>query len=122
MRQSPVAAPAAQKVVVAALSEALGVRVSTEKPRDLPERYVIASRIGGSSGTFATSDPRFLVECYGPDEGDAEEFAEEVIATWRRLRSHGIVDARDDQNLAPYPDPDPSHVRFQFTGGVKIKL
>ncbi|MEY8565205.1 hypothetical protein AALF15_01360 [Corynebacteriaceae bacterium 7-707] len=122
MRQSPVAAPPAQKVVVAALSEALGVRVSTQKPRELPERYVIVSRIGGSSGTFATSDPRFLVECYAPDEVSAEEFAEEVIATWRRLRSHGIVDARDDQNLVPNRDPDPSRVRFQFTGGVKIKL
>lgn len=121
--QSPAVAPPAQAVVTAALREALGVHVSTQKPRTVPPgRYVLVSRIGGSSGTFATSDPRFLVECYGPDELDAETFAEEVLATWRGLRSHGIVDARDDQNLVPNADPDTSHVRFQFTGGVKIRL
>lgn len=123
MRQAPVPAPPAQAVVTRALRDVLGVHVSTQKPRQVPDgRYVIVSRIGGSSSTFATSDPRFLVECYGPDELDAETFAEEVLATWRTLRTPQIVDARDDQNLVPNRDPDTSHVRFQFTGGVKIKL
>lgn len=122
IRQAPVAAPPAQAIVTKALREALGVHVSTQKPRDVPERYVLVSRIGGSSGTFATSDPRFLVECYAPDELAAEIFAEEVVAVWRGLRSHGIVHARDDQNLVPNADPDTSRVRFQFTGGVRIKL
>lgn len=121
--QSPAVAPPAQAVVTKALRESLGVHVSTQKPRKVPTgRYVIVSRIGGSSSTFATSDPRFLVECYGVDELDAEAFAEEVIATWRCLRTPQIVDARDDQNLVPNRDPDESHVRFQFTGGVKIRL
>lgn len=122
MRQSRVAAPPAQAIVTLALREALGVHVSTKKPRTVPERYVLVSRIGGSSGTFATSDPRFLVECYAPDELSAEAFAEEVIAAWRGLRSHGIIYARDDQNLVPNADPDETRVRFQFTGGVRIKL
>lgn len=120
--QSPVAAPAVTGLVVKALSAPLGVRVSTQKPRDLPERYVIVSRIGGSSGTFATADPRYMIECYAPDELSAEAFAEQVLATWRGLRTHGIVDARDDKNLVPNRDPDTTHFRFQFTGGVKIRL
>lgn len=105
-----------------ALGGALGVRVSTQKPDNLGDRYVIVSRIGGSSGTFATSDPRFLVECYAPTEYEAEVFAEQVAATWRRLRTGGIVRGYDDQNIVPNRDPDTTHSRFQFTGGVKIKL
>lgn len=120
--QSPVPAPAVTGLVVKALTAALGVRVSTKKPRDLLDRYVIVSRIGGSSGTFATADPRYLVECYAPDELAAEEFAELVLATWRGLRTHGIIYGSDDRNLVPYDDPDTSHSRFQFTGGVKIRL
>lgn len=120
--QSPATAPASQAVVTRALRESLGVHVSTQKPRDVPERYVLVSRIGGSSRTFATADPRFLVECYAPDELSAETFAEQVIAVWRSLRSHGITYAYDDQNLVPHADPDAARVRFQFTGGVQIAL
>lgn len=121
--QSPVPAPAVTGLVVKALTAALGVHVSTKKPRTVPAgRYVLVSRIGGSSGTFATADPRYLVECYGTDDLDAEEFAELVLATWRGLRTHGIVHGADDRNLVPYADPDESHSRFQFTGGVKIRL
>ncbi|MGP5931622.1 hypothetical protein [Corynebacterium glyciniphilum] len=120
--QSPAVAPASQVIVTRALRDVLGVHVSTQKPREVPERYVLVSRIGGSSRTFATADPRFLVECYGPDEVDAEGFAEEVIAAWRALRSHGITHAYDDQNLVPNEDPDTTRVRFQFTGGVQIAL
>jgi hypothetical protein len=67
--QSPVPAPAVTGLVVKALTAALGVHVSTKKPRTVPTgRYVLVSRIGGSSGTFATADPRYLVECYGTDD------------------------------------------------------
>lgn len=121
-RQSPATAPAAQAVATQALRDALGEHVSTQKPRDVPERYVLVSRIGGSSRTFATADPRFLVECYAPDELSAEVFAEQVIAAWRGLRTHGITYAYDDQNLVPNADPDTTRVRFQFTGGVQIAL
>ncbi|OLT55925.1 hypothetical protein BJF89_13960 [Corynebacterium sp. CNJ-954] len=120
--QSYSVAPPAQAVVVKALGDALGVRVSTQKPRELGDRYVIISRIGGSSLTFATSDPRFLVECYAPTEYEAEAFAEQVAAAWRVLRSGAIVWGYDDRNIVPNADPDTSHYRFQFTGGVKIKL
>lgn len=105
-----------------ALGDALGVRVSTQKPRELEDKYVIVSRIGGSSQTFATSDPRFLVECYAPTEYEAEMFAEQVAAAWRVLRSGGIVWGYDDRNITQNADPDTSRYRFQFTGGVKIKL
>lgn len=122
MRQSPSVAPPAQAIAIQALSGALGVRVSTKKPEKLGDRYVIVQRIGGSSTTFATSNPRFLVQCYAPSLLEAEQFGEEVIATWRRLRTHGIVDGYDDYNLTHYEDPDVSHARFQFTGGLTIKL
>lgn len=122
MKQSPVAAPPAQAVAIKALSGALGVRVSTKKPEKLGDRYVIVQRIGGTSSTFATSNPRFLVQCYAPTELEAEQFGEEVVAAWRALRSHGIVHGYDDHNLVPYADPDVSHVRFQFTGGLTLKL
>lgn len=122
MKQAPVAAKPAQSIAVKALRDALGVRVSTKKPSKLDDRYVIVSRIGGSSSTFATSDPRFLVECYALTELEAEAFAEQVAVAWRRLRTHGIVYAYDDQNLVPNNDPDTSHVRFQFTGGLRIVL
>ena len=122
MKQSPAVAQPAQAIAVKALSGALGVRVSTKKPEKLEDKYVIVQRIGGSSATFATSNPRFLVQCYAPTELEAERFGEEVVAAWRGLRTHGIVHGYDDYNLVPVADPDVSHARFQFTGGLTIKL
>lgn len=122
MSQSPAVAPSSQAAAVKALSSALGVRVSTKKAEKLGDKYVIVQRIGGSSSTFATANPRFLVQCYAPTELEAERFAELVAATWRGLRTNGIIYAYDDHNIVPLSDPDTSHVRFQFTGGLTIQL
>lgn len=115
-------APAAQKVAVAALIEATGLRVSTRKPTTPPPEFVVVSRIGGSSTTYATSNPRFLVECFAADELAAEQLAERVITAWRTMRTHRIIWSSDDGNLARWDDPDPDHHRFQFTGGLTILL
>ena len=60
----------AQKIAVAALRDALGVRVSTQLPdsKNRPDRFVVLSRIGGGSDDWATKDPRFLIECYATSE------------------------------------------------------
>ena len=115
--------PSGKAVAVAALKQALpGVAVSTRMPTTRPDRHVIVSRIGGGARTFATSDPRFLVECYARDELAAEQLALEVEHAWKHLRSHGINYASSDDNVAENPSPDPNHYRVQFTGTLQIIL
>lgn len=115
-------APPAQPIAVAALAAAAGIPVSTRKPDPLPERFVIVSRIGGGSTTFATTNPRFLIECYAPTELAAEDLAEHIRTLWCRLRTHGVIYAYDDDNLTRFDDPNPGRQRFQFTGGLTIRL
>ncbi|MBV7294929.1 hypothetical protein KRX51_03220 [Corynebacterium sp. TAE3-ERU12] len=117
------AAPAGQLVAVQALTEATGEQVSTRLPAQPAEKFIVVSRIGGGASTFATSDPRFLIECYASDELLAEEFAEQVRAAWRDLRTHDVVRAYDDDNVVRQDDPNTdTRYRFQFTGGLKIRL
>lgn len=115
--------PNSEVVAVQALSSALdGVLVAQEMPREKPEKFVLVSRIGGGVGSLATSDPRFLIECYAQGRVTAGDFAEQVHHAWLHLRSHGVTKATSDNNLQPYESPDVNHVRFQFTGGLKIRL
>lgn len=124
------AATSAKAIAVKALRDALGgLSVSTQMPKSvapaarLPENFVILSRIGGGDGPFGTTAPRFLVECYGTSELDAENFAEKVRRAWLNLRTHNINWSYDDGNLTDYgEDQTPDRHRCQFTGGLQIIL
>lgn len=115
-------APAAQLVARQALAQALDVKVSTQMPTNRPQEHVIISRIAGRSPTFGTNEPRFLVEVYATTELAAETLAEKVHAAWLSLRTHEIIHSSSDYNLVPHSSPDPDHHRFQFTGGLTLKL
>lgn len=115
---------AAQAIAVAALREALGVEdVSTQLPP--PEHrgatFIVVSRIGGGASDWAIKDPRFLIECYAPDELSAERFADDTWEAWQKLRTPPVSTARADNNLAPYENPDTTHIRFQFTGTLRLR-
>lgn len=114
----------AQKIAVAALRDALGVRVSTQLPdsKNRPERFVVLSRIGGGSDDWATKDPRFLIECYDTSELGAEELADEAWDAWAGLRGpKPLHRGYADNNLTRYDTPDLKHHRFQFTGGLQLR-
>lgn len=113
---------AAQQIAVELLAEALNVRVSTRKPSPHPDQFIVVSRIGGGNDDWCTRDPRFLVECFAHDELAAEMLAERAHEIWRVARTTEILWASADNNLAQYDDPDPGLFRFQFTGGLKLKL
>lgn len=125
--------PPGQLVAVAALNAALAhlgsaAHVSTKKPDPTkhPE-FVVLSRIGGGRSNFGTSAPRLLVECYAVTETAAEKLALLVTAAfgWTRGREfagHEIRWWKDDENIAHFPDPNPSHERFQFTGELSIAI
>lgn len=110
----------AQAILVKALSSALGVRVSTQKPTSPPEIFIVLSRIGGGADDWATRNPRFLVECFAHSELAAESLAEDAWEAWRRLRTPEIHYTSTDNNLARNDDPDPGLHRFQFTAGAQF--
>ena len=111
-----------QDVAVKALEQALRIPVSTEIPEIRPDRHIVLGRIGGGPESIATNDPRFLIECYALDALEAEALAEKAQHAWVHLRGNGVVRGYSDNNLAPYPSPDVEHVRFQFTGSLKLRL
>lgn len=109
-----------QAELVKALSQKMGVKVSTRMPADKPERFIIVSRIGGGANDWATRNPRFLVECYASSEIAAERLGEETWETWLTLRTDKIHFTSVDNNLARHDDPDPKLHRFQFTSGAQF--
>lgn len=111
-----------QAIAVSVLTSALGVRVSTRKPDPHPDQFVVVSRIGGGNDDWATRDPRFLIECFATNELVAEELAETAREAWRTARTPEVMWSTADNNLARFDDPDPTLHRFQFTGGLKLKL
>lgn len=114
---------ASQVIAVELLKTALpDVRVSTRKPDPTPEKFVVVSRIGGGSEDWATRDPRFLIECFATDEVEAEVLAQTAWEAWRTVRTSEIYFGNPDANLVRYDDPDPKLNRFQFTGGLKLKV
>lgn len=112
-----------QALAVQALMSTTGVEVSTRLPDqdDRPDAFVVLSRIGGGSDDWATKNPRFLVECYAPDDVAAEILADDVWEAWRAANPTYPVWATADNNLAPYDNPDVDHRRFQFTAGLQLK-
>lgn len=121
---SRIVSPPPQMVAVQALAAALKtVSVSTQlPPPPHPNKFVVLSRIGGGDLSFSHAKPRFLVEAYASTEFEAEELAEVVRATWRGLRSHGVIYGQDDKNLVRQDDPDKDLFRFQFTGYLLIEM
>lgn len=101
------------------------VHVGTRKPASPGSEFIVVSRIGGGRESFATTAPRFLVECYHTDEIEAEELA---LAAEHALRgsvgrhySGGVITHwTGDGNLVHFPDPNSNHVRFQFSGALGI--
>lgn len=129
--------PPGQLVAVAAMRAGLAhfgwtAHVSTQKPVANHALFVVLSRIGGGKSNFATSAPRFLVECYAANGGKADELKAEQLAltataalSWtvgREFAGHDIRWWKDDDNIARFDDPNPSHSRFQFTGELSIAI
>lgn len=56
--------------IVALLQSALGVRVSTVRPPDPPEEFVMVYRTGGTSTRFV-DEPRYLVHAWAGSDIDA---------------------------------------------------
>lgn len=109
------------------LDELVGrpVHVGTRKPAAGINEFIVLSRIGGGRETFATTAPRFLVECYHPGEIEAEELALAAEHALRgavgRTYSGGVIHHwTGDNNLVHFPDPSSSHHRFQFSGALGI--
>lgn len=114
---------ASQVIAVELLKSALpGVRISTNKPENPPDRFVVVSRIGGGSEDWATRDPRFLIECFSTNEVDAETLAQNAWEAWHSVRTPEIHSGSPDNNLVRYSDPDPKLNRFQFTAGLKLRV
>lgn len=115
---------APQALAINVLSSGLDVWVSTRRPDPPPPPggFVIVSRIGGGNDDWATKDPRFLIECYHPKESGAEILAEKARDVWRAHRGGEVLWTHADNNLTRFDDPDSRFQRFQFTGGLKLRV
>lgn len=123
--------PSGALIVTLALREVLdelvgrAIQVGTRKPEKQGVEFIVVSRIGGGRETFATQAPRFLVECYHTGEIESEELAlaaEHALrgAVGRTYAGGYITRWAGDDNLVHFPDPNSSHVRFQFSGALGI--
>lgn len=109
------------------LDELMGraIHVGTRKPVEKLSEFIVVSRIGGGRETFATTAPRFLVECYHTGEIEAEELALAAEHALRsavgRTYSGGVITHwTGDDNLVNFPDPNTDLVRFQFSGALGV--
>lgn len=115
----------AKSIIISALNEKFpDVRFSSRIPEDKPDYFVTVDRIGGGRGSFATRDPRFLIEVYSLDEDTAEIIAENIELQLPKLKqvNKNIVSVKPDRNLVEYSDADTEYTKFQLTCTAKIRL
>lgn len=105
--------------------------VSAKMPKNRPDRFVRASRVGGGLSNIATDDARILVECFARDVGDVEEMCNTARAALRNAAgttvttTKGLVFVRawdNEQGPTDFPHPELlDYERWQFTGDLAVK-
>jgi hypothetical protein len=110
---------------IAYLKPLLGCWVAGKVPNPRPsdERYVRITRAGGQPRNLVLSDPRLLVECWGPDSVQALELAQLAYGYLRLIAPDGAhggflgeiwVSQMQLTEPANVPDPDTASPRYQF--------
>lgn len=120
--------PNAVKIVGAHLRDVLdGVPVSRDVPNPRPRRFVVLRRVGGVARTIVSDEPTLRVECWGADDDDAHDLAQEVRMRLAAMRGHmsadGHVVYRVGELAGPgrLPDPTSDHERYVFTASVHVR-
>jgi len=115
---------------VTVLEEAFGTyaMVSTKLPsRNMPDRFVKVSRIGGRQDDPVTDRARILVECYAKDTASVEHMCNTARAAYRNAcatRVAGMWIRWYGNESGPVDFPHPGIVdreRWQFTADLWIK-
>lgn len=127
-------APAAQPVIVAALKAGLTAagdpaHVGSKAPRNTSDpsaARIRIQRIGGEE-SFAVDAPLLLIECWDPNEAEAERRANRVIrilkeAAGRRFAGGYIHSWKTTSGPVNFPDPDTTSERFQLTGVLALAI
>jgi hypothetical protein len=116
------------------LSEAFGewAFVSAKMPkREIPDRFIVVSRIGGGPDSLATDQPRMLVECFAKDVGEVEAMSGQAHAALSNASGTTVttdlgrvfVRKWDNATIADYPYPDLlDWERWQIHGELSLKL
>lgn len=80
-------------LVVGILAEAMDVLVSTEVPRERPDRLVTVDLAGDHSTEFLMQ-PRYQILCWGRSDQDAHEMARACLdALWAAAEDHPYLSA-----------------------------
>lgn len=97
------------------LSEAVGVPVYAEPPRDRPERFVTLERTGGASEVYGCIDrPTLAVQSWAPSNHQA--FALASVVDVAMLTSQWSIEnlmSCERNSLYNFPDPDSRISRYQ---------
>lgn len=119
----------------AALPALLGhdVDAFVRRPADLPDRFYVIERVGGSPRDIVTDVPMLAVDAYAraggsPDDGTAVPMFLKFAAWARSLERAGyVLDTpvyEVTQESGPYQNPDPlspNHARFSGLFTVALR-
>lgn len=93
------------------------VRVSNKVLPDA--KFIRVRRTGGTVRDLVTDNAQMTIECYAPDDKQAEEFAMDVRHTVHntagRSLGNGIVCKGITEYSGPYEDPDENHGSSRFS-------
>lgn len=113
--------PDVEAVLVSALSERVGVPVSTRVPNPRPEAFVVVRRVGGTRPALITDRAAVTVECWSASNVDACD-----LSRWARAYVHTLapdVVRRVVELSGPADSPDPvsESPRYVFTVQVDTR-
>jgi len=109
--------------VISWAEEALGVRVGTYPPKDLPTDFAIVQRVGGTM-SYPHDNPRYAVQLWT----DSDEGGEQVIMALARLlpnlaAAHGRINAVDmDPEVTQLGRFDTGHFVWQLSFQLNVNI
>lgn len=117
--------PDIEATLVAHLSTALGVPVTTRVPEPRPAQFVRLLRVGGPRRDLVTDGPMVVFECWAQRPHEAASLGETTRAHVSAMDGTDVggVWVRQVQEvggLQNYPDPLTGDPRYQFTAMVDV--
>lgn len=124
---APVDIEAAVVTLLGSAMEAVDFATEIPNPRPPGGRYARVTRAGGQGRNLVQSDPRVLIEMFGPDETTAFNDAQMAWAVlWGAQDSYldEATYATQIQSTEPvnFPDPATEDSRYQFLSTITTSL
>lgn len=101
---------------------ALGYRVSTRVPPDMPDEFVTVERVGGGMRSWV-DHASMAVQVWAESDARAEELANALrLALATGQPPAGVHSAREETGPYPFYDESTGRARYQFVLAVSCQL